>query len=222
MSETMETTTDRGIVPRYSRQQKLDWIDRQYQPHFEACTTVQQYRTLADDYANALRSIGVSPSDRSHLNSVIDKCQFTYFRTCPDSSGYEDGMTVNWCGLLVLFLWTFSMEPPGPVHAYWYNAIYYVAIVAAISAACRALYDYASLRSARLGGVKSKVYVDAIVSRHITLLPLAMVAFALEIGVGLICWANDYYVQATLFVVTAVVSGMSHLARRDHHRRIGL
>lgn len=218
----MDTTTDRGLAPRYSRQQKLDWIDRQYQPHFAACTTVQQFRDLSDDYANALRLVGISPTDLKCLHSVIDKSQFTYFRTCPDSSGYEDGMTVNWCGLLVLFLWTFSMDPPGPVHAFWYNTVYYVAIVAAISACWRAWRDYVSIRSARSSGFKSKVYVDAIVARHLTLLPLAMVAFALEVGVGLICFANAYYVQFALFVITAVVSGMAYLARRDHHRRIGL
>lgn len=222
MSEAMDTTSDRGLAPRYSRQQKIDWIDRQYEPHFAACTTVQQYRTLADDYAAALRSIGVSPSDRAHLHSVIDDCEFTYFRSCPDSTRNTEGMTINWCVVLVLFLWTFSMTPLGPVSAFWYNAVYYVAIVAAISACWRAWRDYVSIRSARPSGVKSKVYVDAIVARHITLLPLAMVAFALEIGVGLICWANAYYVQSALFVITAVFSGMAYLARRDHHRRIGL
>lgn len=218
----MDTTTDRGIAPRYSRQQKLDWIDRMYQPHFDACTTVHEFRDLADDYGKALLSIGMSPTDRKCLDSVIDKSQFTYFRACPDSSGYEDGMTVNWCGLLLLFLWTFSMDPPGPIHAFWYNSIYYVAIVAAISACWQAWRDFDPIWSARSSGFKSKVYVDAIVSRHITLCPLAIVAFALEVGVALACLANAYCVQATLFFITAVVSGMSYLARRDHHRRIGL
>lgn len=218
----MDTTTDRGLAPRFSRQQKLDWIDRQYEPHFAACTTVQQFRTLADDYANALRLVGISPTDRKCLHSVIDKSQFTYFRSCPDSTMNTEGMTINWCVVLVLFLWTFSMTPLGPVPTFWYNTVYYVAIVAAISACWRAWRDYVSIRSARLSGVKSKVYVDAIVSRHITLLPLAIVAFALEIGVGLICMANAYYVQSALFVITAVVSGMAYLARRDHNRRIGL
>ena len=222
MSETIDTTTDRGLAPRYSRQQKLDWIDGMYRPHFDACKTVHEYRELAHDYANALRSIGITSADLTHLHSGINLRQFTYFRACPDSTRNTEGMTVNWCGVLVLFLWTFSMEPPGPVGHYWYNGVYYAAIIAAISACWRALSDFASIRSARSSGVKSKVYVDAIVSRHLTLMPLVIVAFVLEIAVGLICLSNGFYVQFALFVITAVFSGLNDHARRDHHRRIGL